>query len=89
MAFSGHGACAPPIGDDDRVSSPEPQTRAVSPILAGLVPVLCFGGCAGLGLVAGRVIDGPSWLPSLLLVVGALAGYFLGRSILRWLYTPR
>ena len=66
----------------------EPETRAVSPILAGLVPVLTLAVFVGLAYAAARVIDGPSWLPNVFMIIGACVGYFVSRTILRWLYTP-
>lgn len=72
-----------------RVSSPDPEARSVSPILAGLVPVLTLAVVVGLAYGAARAIDGPGWLPNIFMIVGAGVGYFVSRSILRWLYTPR
>ncbi|MCX6400895.1 MAG: hypothetical protein NTX33_13325 [Propionibacteriales bacterium] len=67
----------------------EPQARAVSPILAGLVPLLTLAVFVGLAYAAAKALDGPSWLPNVFIIVGAGVGYFVSRAILRWLYTPR
>ncbi|WP_182379718.1 hypothetical protein [Nocardioides sp. WS12] len=71
------------------MSSPEPDARSVSPLVAGLVPVLTLAVFVGLAYFAGKAIDGPSWLTNVLVIIGACVGYVVSRTILRWIFTPR
>ncbi|WGX98308.1 hypothetical protein [Nocardioides sp. L-11A] len=71
------------------MSSPTVEVRNVPPWLVALVVIVSLAACSGAGILVGMAFGGSRTVLGVLQLVGTVGGYYLSRTILRRLYTPR